>query len=139
MTQEPVDFNQLLGNGVKLNGFMELTKKLIGKGEFTMASIYSLIDEYLPKENADKIKEYTRRCDEELTVTFMTSSVFEILEQIFIIDFRIYWEKMESYFIIVHLLSHRSISRHWLTFTTLVIGVFSMFFMYLLLKYIIFL
>lgn len=71
MTQEPADFNQLLGNGVKLNGFMELTKKLIGKGEFTMASIYSLIDEYLPKENADKIKEYTRKCDEELTVTVM--------------------------------------------------------------------
>lgn len=67
MTQEPADFNRLLGNGVKLNGFMELLKKLIGKGEFTMASIYSLIDEHLPKENADKIKEYTRKCDEELT------------------------------------------------------------------------
>lgn len=68
MTQEPADFNRLLGNGVALNGFMELLKKLIGKGEFTMASIYSLIDEHLPKENADKIKEYTRKCDEELTV-----------------------------------------------------------------------
>ncbi|KAG4074919.1 hypothetical protein HA402_009344 [Bradysia odoriphaga] len=67
MTQEPADFNRLLGNGVKLNGFMELLKKLIGKGEFTMAAIYSLIDEYIPKENADKIKELTRKCDEELT------------------------------------------------------------------------
>ncbi|KAJ6648167.1 Fatty-acid amide hydrolase 2 [Pseudolycoriella hygida] len=67
MTQEPADFNNLLGNGVKLNGFIELTKKIIGKGEFTMASIYSLIDEYLPKENAAKVKEMTRKCDEDLT------------------------------------------------------------------------
>lgn len=81
MTQEPADFNQLLGNGVKLNGLMELTKKLIGKGEFTMASIYSLLDEYLPKENADKIKEYTRKCDEELTVRF-SNFVFEFIGNI---------------------------------------------------------
>jgi fatty acid amide hydrolase 2 len=34
---------------------------------FFFGSIYCLIDELLPKENADKIKEITRKCDEELT------------------------------------------------------------------------
>lgn len=68
MTQEPVDFGQLLGNGAKRNPLIELSKKLIGKSEFTMAAIYNLIDELLPKENADKMKELTRQCDEELTV-----------------------------------------------------------------------
>lgn len=68
MTQEPVDFGQLLGNGAKRNPLIELAKKLIGKSEFTMAAIYNLIDDLLPKENADKMKELTRRCDEELTV-----------------------------------------------------------------------
>lgn len=68
MTQEPADFNLLLGNGVKLNPLIELAKKLVGRSEYTMASIYSLIDELLPKENADKMKELTRRCDEELNV-----------------------------------------------------------------------
>lgn len=69
MTQEPADFNFLLGNGVRLNPFVELAKKLTFTSDFTMASIYSLIDDVLPKENADKIKEITRKCDEELTVS----------------------------------------------------------------------
>lgn len=68
MTQEPADFNALLGNGVRLNPFIELAKKLTYTSDFTMASIYSLIDEILPKENAEKIKEITRKCDEELSV-----------------------------------------------------------------------
>ncbi|XP_055375777.1 fatty-acid amide hydrolase 2 [Condylostylus longicornis] len=67
MTQEPADFNALLGNGVTLNPFVELGKKLIGKSEFTMAAIYSLIDAILPKENETKIREVTRKCDEALT------------------------------------------------------------------------
>lgn len=69
MTQEPANFNLLLGNGNKLNPIVELSKKLIGQSDYTMASIYSLIDELLPKENADKMKELTRRCDEELSVS----------------------------------------------------------------------
>lgn len=77
MTQEPADFNLLLGNGVKLNPLLELSKKLIGQSDYTMASIYSLIDELLPKENADKMKELTRRCDEELSV-WILSFVFDI-------------------------------------------------------------
>lgn len=68
MTQEPADFNVLLGNGQRLNPFVELAKKLTFTSDFTMASIYSLIDDILPKEKADKIKEITRKCDEELTV-----------------------------------------------------------------------
>lgn len=68
MTQEPADFNLLLGNGSRLNPILELVKKLTFTSNYTMASIYSLIDDILPKEKADKIKEITRKCDEELTV-----------------------------------------------------------------------
>lgn len=68
MTQEPADFNLLLGNGSRLNPLVELAKKLTFSSDLTLASIYSLIDEILPKEKADKIKEITRKCDEELTV-----------------------------------------------------------------------
>lgn len=68
MTQEPADFNAMLGNGKRLNPFVELAKKLTFTSDFTMASIFSLIDGILPKEKADKIKEITRKCDEELTV-----------------------------------------------------------------------
>lgn len=68
MTQEPADFNLLLGNGSRLNPILELVKKLTFTSNYTMGSIYSLIDDILPKEKADKIKEITRKCDEELTV-----------------------------------------------------------------------
>lgn len=67
MTQEPANFNNLLGNGRQLNPFVELAKKLTGNCEFTLASVYSLIDAILPPENADKIKEITRQLDQELT------------------------------------------------------------------------
>lgn len=70
MTQEPADFGTLLGNGKKLNPLIELAKKLTFTSDFTMAAIFSLIDDILPKEKADKIKEITRKCDEELTVCF---------------------------------------------------------------------
>lgn len=68
MTEEPADFNALLGNGQILNPFVELVKKLFGKSDFTLASIYSLIDSKLPQENEAVVKEFTRKCDEELTV-----------------------------------------------------------------------
>lgn len=68
MTQEPASFSNLLGNGKRLNPFVELAKKLTFTSDFTMGAIYSLIDDVLPKENADKMKEITRKCDEELTV-----------------------------------------------------------------------
>lgn len=69
MTQESGDFNTMLGNGKRLNPFVELAKKLVGQSEFSLAAIFCLIDEALPKENADKIKEITRKLDEELTVS----------------------------------------------------------------------
>lgn len=68
MTQEPGDFNTMLGNGTRLNPILELVKKLTFTSDYTMAAIYSLVDDILPKEKADKIKEITRQCDEELTV-----------------------------------------------------------------------
>ncbi|XP_053694837.1 fatty-acid amide hydrolase 2 [Sabethes cyaneus] len=67
MTQEPASFNNLLGNGKQLSPLVELVKKISGSSEYTLASIYSLIDSILPPEKADKIKEITRQCDQALT------------------------------------------------------------------------
>lgn len=67
MTQEPETFSNLLGNGVKLNIYLEIIKKFIGKSDYSMSAIFVLIDELLPKEKADQMKEITRKCDEELT------------------------------------------------------------------------
>lgn len=68
MTLEPADFNLLLGNGIRLNPLIELGKKLIGRSQFTWASIYNLLDEYLPTGNSDQMQEMTRKMDAELTV-----------------------------------------------------------------------
>lgn len=62
MTQEPADFNKLLGNGEELNPFVELFKKLIGQSNFTLAAIYSLIDSLLPKEKEDMMRSATITC-----------------------------------------------------------------------------
>lgn len=62
MTQEPANFNQLLGNGVELNPFVELFKKLLGQGEYSMAAIYSLLDSILPKENEALMRKATKKC-----------------------------------------------------------------------------
>ncbi|XP_055539391.1 fatty-acid amide hydrolase 2 [Wyeomyia smithii] len=67
MTQEPASFNNLLGNGKQLSPLVELVKKVGGTSDYTLASVYSLIDSIMPPENADKIKEITRQCDQELT------------------------------------------------------------------------
>jgi len=66
MTQEPANFNLLLGNGAELNPFVELFKKVLGKSEFTMAAIYSLIDSLLPKEKEQLIREATTKCKQAL-------------------------------------------------------------------------
>ncbi|KAH8420934.1 hypothetical protein KR222_010478 [Zaprionus bogoriensis] len=66
MTQEPANFNQLLGNGVQLNPFVELFKKLLGQSDYSMAAIYSLIDALLPKEQEKLIRAATKRCRESL-------------------------------------------------------------------------
>lgn len=66
MTQEPANFNLLLGNGAVLNPFVELFKKIIGQSEFTMAAIYGLIDSLRPKENERLIREATDVCKKAL-------------------------------------------------------------------------
>ncbi|KAH8312455.1 hypothetical protein KR044_010819 [Drosophila immigrans] len=66
MTQEPANFNLLLGNGVVLNPFVELFKKLLGKSEFSMAAIYSLIDALLPKESESLMRDATKKCKKYL-------------------------------------------------------------------------
>ncbi|KAL7729072.1 hypothetical protein ACLKA6_019900 [Drosophila palustris] len=66
MTQEPANFNQLLGNGVELNPFVELFKKLLGQSDYSMAAIYSLIDGVLPKEKEKMIRAATKKCKQFL-------------------------------------------------------------------------
>lgn len=69
MTQEPANFNKQLGNGTRLNPIIELAKKMMGQSDFTLASIYSLLDELLPKENGKKIREMSKKLYDELTVS----------------------------------------------------------------------
>lgn len=66
MTQEPGNFAYLLGNTKEVNPIIELVKKLIGKSDYTLASIYSLIDSILPAEKAEKMKQITKELDEEI-------------------------------------------------------------------------
>lgn len=66
MTQEPGDFGYMLGNSKNVNAFVELAKKLVGRSDYTLASIYSLIDLILPAEKAAKMKKITRELDEEI-------------------------------------------------------------------------
>ncbi|ALC47998.1 CG5112 [Drosophila busckii] len=66
MTQEPANFNLLLGNGVELNPFIELFKKLLGQSEYSMAAIYSLIDSVLPKEKESVICTASQKCKQYL-------------------------------------------------------------------------
>lgn len=66
MTQEPASFSYLLGNSSEVNPFIELGKKLIGKSDYTLASIFSLIDAILPAENAEEMKKITKELDEQI-------------------------------------------------------------------------
>lgn len=66
MTQEPGNFGYLLGNSKEVNPLIELAKKLFGQSDYTLASIYSLIDSILPAEKAAKMKEITQELDEEI-------------------------------------------------------------------------
>lgn len=95
MTQEPANFNNLLGNGKRLNVFVEVAKKLVGTSQFTLAAIYSLIDAILPQEKEAKVKEYTRKCDEELTVCVARIGWLSCKKVEFLFFCRIYWGKME--------------------------------------------
>lgn len=67
MTQEPASFSYLLGNLSKeVNPLIELFKKLTGQSEYTLASIFSLIDGILPKEKAEKMKKITEELTQEI-------------------------------------------------------------------------
>lgn len=66
MTQEPANFSYLLGNSKEVNPWIELFKKLTGQSEYTMASIFSLIDTILPKEKAEKMKAITEELNQEI-------------------------------------------------------------------------
>ena len=66
MTQEPGNFSYMLGNSKEVNPLIELAKKLIGQSEYTLASIYSLIDSILPAEKADKMRQITKELDVEI-------------------------------------------------------------------------
>lgn len=66
MTEEPGNFNAMLGNSKEVNPLIELFKKLAGQSEYTLASIYSLIDSILPAEKAEKMKKITSELDAEI-------------------------------------------------------------------------
>lgn len=66
MTQEPGDFGYLLGNSKEVNPLTELGKKLAGQSDYTLASIYSLIDSILPAEKGEKMRKITKELNEEI-------------------------------------------------------------------------
>lgn len=66
MTQEPGNFRYMLGNSKEVNPFIEVFKKFTGQSDYTLASIYSLIDSLLPAEKADKMRKITKELDEEI-------------------------------------------------------------------------
>lgn len=66
MSQEPGNFSYMLGNSKEVNPFIELAKKLVGQSDYTLASIYSLIDSILPAEKAVKMRKITQELDEEI-------------------------------------------------------------------------
>jgi fatty acid amide hydrolase 2 len=66
MTQEPGNFSYMLGNSKEVNPFIEIGKMMFGRSEYTLASIYSLIDSILPAEKAEKMKKITQELDEEI-------------------------------------------------------------------------
>lgn len=66
MTLEPGSFGYLLGNSKELNPLTELAKKLMGQSDYTLASIFSLIDSILPAENGDKMRKITKELNEQI-------------------------------------------------------------------------
>lgn len=76
MTQEPADFSKLLGNGVKLNPIVELLKKLTGKSEFTLASIYCLLENLLPAQKESLMRDITKKLSDEFEVIILSLFCF---------------------------------------------------------------
>jgi fatty acid amide hydrolase 2 len=66
MTQDNVTCFRISNSESKLNLIGELIKKLMGMSEFTMASVFSLIDSIFPAENASEMKALTKQMSEEI-------------------------------------------------------------------------
>lgn len=66
MTQEPANFSNMLGNGKELNGIVELVKMCIGQSDITLASLLSLLQDYLPLKKVKELCETTEQLIEEL-------------------------------------------------------------------------
>lgn len=66
MTQEPANFSKMLGNGRELNGVVELVKMCVGQSDITLASLLSLLQDYLPLKNVDELRAITEQTIKEL-------------------------------------------------------------------------
>lgn len=67
MTQEPASFSNLLGNGEEdVNGIVELIKLCMGQSRFTLASILSLLQDYLPLKKVNELRDTTEQLKTEL-------------------------------------------------------------------------
>lgn len=66
MTQEPANFNKLLGNGRELNGIVELIKMCTGQSNITLASLLSLLQDYLPLKNVEELRAITQELKDEM-------------------------------------------------------------------------
>lgn len=66
MTQEPADFSNLLGNGKPMNGVVELIKMCLGQSEITLASLLSLLQDYLPLKKVNELRASTEQMIQEL-------------------------------------------------------------------------
>lgn len=66
MTQEPASFSNMLGNGKELNGLVELVKMCMGQSEITLASLLSLLQDYLPLKHVEQLRQTTEELKQEI-------------------------------------------------------------------------
>lgn len=66
MYEEAADLPSILGDGKPFNAKLEIIKKFIGRSDLTLGSIYILIDSLLPKEEASKLKKYSKEQSDQI-------------------------------------------------------------------------
>lgn len=66
MMQEPANFGHLLNDGRDVNGIVELVKLCLGQSKFTLASLLSVLQDYLPLKGQEGLRETTRQLKGEL-------------------------------------------------------------------------
>lgn len=66
MSKEPANFSKMLGNGREMNAIVELVKMCCGQSEITLASLLSLLQDYLPLKNGEKLRATTEQLKKEL-------------------------------------------------------------------------